>query len=77
MAAGTPEGAAGLQAQASSIGRALGMNDALIADSAMQEGTPLITGDQQLLRFLSRGDVLDWATQIDQKLGLFFKPPVL
>ncbi len=28
------------------------MNDALIAHSAIQEGIPLITGDQQLLGFL-------------------------
>lgn len=49
---GTQEGAEALQAQASGLGRALGYNDALIAHSAMQEGIPLITGDQQLLRFL-------------------------
>jgi predicted nucleic acid-binding protein len=51
--AGTQEGAAALQAQAAGLGRALGLNDALIAHSAMQEGIPLITGDQQLLRFLN------------------------
>jgi hypothetical protein len=32
--------------------RVLGPKDALIASSAMQEGIPLITGDQPLLRFL-------------------------
>jgi predicted nucleic acid-binding protein len=51
--AGTQEGAAALQAQAAGLGRALGLNDALIAHSAMQEGIPLITGDSQLLRFLN------------------------
>jgi predicted nucleic acid-binding protein len=50
--AGTPEGAAALQAQAASLGRRLGRNDALVAHSAMQQGIPLITGDRQLLRFL-------------------------
>ncbi len=51
-AAGTEEGAAALQEQAAGLGRSLGFNDALIANSAMQDGIPLITGDQQLLGFL-------------------------
>jgi RHS repeat-associated protein len=50
--AGTAQGAAALRAQATCLGRKLGVNDALIAHSAMREGIPLITGDQQLLGFL-------------------------
>jgi len=52
--AGTQEGAGALQTHASRLGRALGLNDALIAHSAILEGVPLITGDQQLLRFLTQ-----------------------
>jgi predicted nucleic acid-binding protein len=50
--AGTQEGAAALRSQATALDRALGLNDALVADSAMQEGIPLITCDHRLLRFL-------------------------
>jgi predicted nucleic acid-binding protein len=50
--AGTPEGAAALQAQAAALGRSLTLNDALIAHSAVQQGIPLITRDRQLFRFL-------------------------
>jgi predicted nucleic acid-binding protein len=35
------------------MGRSLGLSDALIAHSAIKEGLPLMTGDQQLLRSLN------------------------
>jgi RHS repeat-associated protein/uncharacterized repeat protein (TIGR01451 family) len=50
--AGTPEGAAALQAQAQGLGRALGEADSFIIHSAMREGVSLITRDMQVLNFL-------------------------
>ena len=51
--------AAGLRAQANSLtdqygnARALGYEDSYVVGSAMQDGVPLITNDQQVIRFLS------------------------
>lgn len=47
-----PARAVALQAEAQSMGRALGDRDAEIAASAIQDGLPLLTRDEQLFRFM-------------------------
>jgi predicted nucleic acid-binding protein len=49
--------AAALRAQASQMGRSLGVNDSRIAASAVKEGAPVLTKDGQFSRFLKAAGI--------------------